>query len=166
MMRQAPPDGLQQSYQYRDVSPGTSFRTPQHLWQQSAPRDDKQIAFQSCLNLRCMTLLGKIRPAGEGRKEMGREAVNILLAKLASEVCKPQDAAAMAGRLCFSVTLAANKVGRAFIKPSYAQQFCPMRSSDRRKATAVHAFVHGICNRKASFRNEWHQAETKNWLLA
>ena len=33
----------------------------------------------------------------------------------------------MAGRLCFSVTLAASRTGSAFMKPCDAQQFCPMQ---------------------------------------
>ena len=74
---------------------------------------------------------------------MGREEVNILLAKLASEVRKSQDAAAMAGRLSFSVTLAANRVGRVFIKPFYAQQFCPMQGSaiSDKLNLAMHWFI-------------------------
>ena len=52
---------------------------------------------------------------------------NILLALLASGLFSPKDAAAMAGRLCFSVTLAASRAGRAFMKPCDAQQFCPMQ---------------------------------------
>ena len=50
----------------------------------------------------------------------------ILLRLLASGTCCQQDAASMAGRLSFSVTLSANRVGRAFIKAFYAQAMAPL----------------------------------------
>ena len=49
-----------------------------------------------------------------------------LKALLEVGVCNSADAASMAGRLSFTVTLAANRVGRAFIKPFYAQQHAPL----------------------------------------
>ena len=53
----------------------------------------------------------------------------ILLALLESGVCTSQEAASMGGRLSFSVTTSANRVGRAFIKPFYAQQMAPMHGN-------------------------------------
>jgi hypothetical protein len=51
----------------------------------------------------------------------------ILEKLLASGACSPMDSASMGGRLSFSVTTAGNRVGRAFIKPFYAQQFAPLK---------------------------------------
>ena len=42
--------------------------------------------------------------------------------------CSSELAAKMAGRLSFSVSVAANRVGRAFIKPFYAQQHAPLKA--------------------------------------
>ena len=53
----------------------------------------------------------------------------IMLRLLGSATCSPVDAASIAGRLSFSVTLAANRVGRAFIKPFNAQLFSPMHGN-------------------------------------
>ena len=44
-----------------------------------------------------------------------------------------EEASNMAGRLSFAVTAAGNKVGRAFIKPFYAQVYSPL-SGDRCRA--------------------------------
>ena len=82
-------------------------------------------------------------------KEKAEKWVNILLAWLASGVCSPQDAAAMPGRLSFSVTLAANRVGRAFIKPFYDQQFAPMHGSmiSKRLYMAMRWFIEYLITR-------------------
>ena len=62
----------------------------------------------------------------EAKAERWRE---ILLRLLNEGKCSRQEAAAMAGRLSFSVTTSANRVGRAFIKPFYAQQMAPLHGN-------------------------------------
>ena len=52
-----------------------------------------------------------------------------LLLILASGVCASELATKMAGRLDFAVSVAANRVGRAFTKPFYAQQLAPLKAS-------------------------------------
>jgi hypothetical protein len=63
-----------------------------------------------------------IAHVAEAKSEKWKDLLEQLLA---SGVCAPCNAASMAGRLSFTVTLAANRVGRAFIKPFYAQQHAP-----------------------------------------
>ena len=48
----------------KDVFPWSRIRTPQHLWQQLAPRDDEQIGFQELLGL--VLLLGTFRSEIQG----------------------------------------------------------------------------------------------------
>ena len=45
---------------------------------------------------------------------------------LASGQCEASESGKLAGRLSFAVTLASDKVGRAFIGPLYAQQHDPL----------------------------------------
>jgi hypothetical protein len=56
------------------------------------------------------------------------EKWSLLLQRLVDTmVCEPTEAAKHAGRLGFAVSLAADKVGRAFVKPFHAQANAPMK---------------------------------------
>ena len=46
---------------------------------------------------------------------------------LESMECSPELASKMAGRLSFAVIATCDRVGRAFVKPFYAQANCPLR---------------------------------------
>ena len=58
-----------------------------------------------------------------------RKWLEVLARILADRRLTPEEASKMAGRLSFAVTAAGNKVGRAFIKPFYAQVFAPLPDS-------------------------------------
>ena len=58
-------------------------------------------------------------------KDKIRKWLEVLARILADRRLTPEEASKMAGRLSFAVTAAGNKVGRAFIKPFYAQVFAP-----------------------------------------
>ena len=79
----------------------------------------------------------------------------VLLRQLVvSMKCTSDEAAKMAGRLNFSVTVQGNRVGRAFIKPFYAQHFAPM-SRDRMNSLlvwAVNWFIRYLTLRPSAVR--------------
>jgi hypothetical protein len=97
---------------------------------------------------------------------------------LASGVCAPCEAASMAGRLSFTVTLAANRVGRAFNKPFYAQQHSPTSGNVISQALekAIDWFVSYLAIRPAAIRRglaprplvvSWHDAAgASRWVAA
>ena len=63
-------------------------------------------------------------------------------------------ASKMAGRLSFTVSVAANRVGRAFIKPSYAQQHAPLKAEavSCLLAWACQWFIHYLTHRPRAVR--------------
>ena len=92
--------------------------------------------------------------------------------------CSPETAAKMAGRLNFTVSIAANRVGRAFIKPFYAQQHAPLQAEaiSCLLAWACHWFVHYLTHRPKAVRRgmqprpllvTWHDAAgASRWVAA
>ena len=101
-----------------------------------------------------------------------------LLAILEAGVCSPERAAKMAGRLSFAVSVAANRVGRAFIRPFYAQQHAPLRKGavGCLLAWACSWFVHYLSHRPRAVRwgvsprpllVTWHDAAgASRWVAA
>ena len=51
-----------------------------------------------------------------------------LLLMLQTGILAPGEAARLAGRLSFAVTVSGNKVGRAYVKPFHAQSHAPLSS--------------------------------------
>jgi len=102
----------------------------------------------------------------------------VLLGLLASGKCCSQDAASSAGRLSFSVMAAANRVGRAFIKPFYTQQFAPLSGDaiSEKLAWAMQWFIVYLDQRPTSLRRglaqrrlitTWHDAAgSTRWVAA
>ena len=68
--------------------------------------------------------------------------------------CSPELASKMAGRLSFTVSVAANRVGRAFIKPFYAQQHAPLKAEavSCLLAWACQWFIHYLPRRPRAVR--------------
>ena len=79
--------------------------------------------------------------------------VEVLTRILRDRTLSAEEASKMAGRLSFAVTAAGNKVGRAFIKPFYAQVYAPLRY-DRCSAHLLSAAKWWIVYSKARFASE------------
>ena len=56
--------------------------------------------------------------------------LELLRGVLVAGTLAPGDASKLAGRLSFSVTVTGNRVGRAYIKPFYAQMHAPLPGND------------------------------------
>jgi len=101
-----------------------------------------------------------------------------LLDILETGICASELAAVMGGRLSFAVGVAANRVGRAFIKPFYAQQHAPLKGGKVRclLANACSWFVHYLTHRPRAVRwgitlrplvTTWHDAAgASRWVAA
>jgi len=88
-------------------------------------------------DLLCMIVLGArvgvelatARVTASIDPEKGLKWTLVLLEILRTQKCDPELAAKMAGRLSFAVSAAAGKVGRAYLKPFFAQAYAPLLGS-------------------------------------
>ena len=74
---------------------------------------------------------------------------------LTTQVCTPGDASKLAGRLSFSVSVSGNRVGRAYIKPFFAQANAPLPRNQvsPRMAQSADWFLQYLENSPASARS-------------
>lgn len=101
-----------------------------------------------------------------------------LLTILECGICSAELSAKMGGRLSFAVSVAANRVGRAFLKPFYAQQHAPLKGNAVGcwLAWACSWFVHYLTHRPRAIRRgisprpllvTWHDAAgASRWVAA
>ena len=84
--------------------------------------------------------------------------------------CEAGDSGKLAGRLSFAVTMAADKVGRAYIRPFYAQQHDPLPDAmlSSRWKQAARWWIHYLEARPPAYRSidDQHREQVQLWTDA
>ena len=113
-------------------SRGWPLRTPASLKNPEARADFADLALDAAVVMDVLGIEVVLNWADKLVSTCVAEAKAVKWTEALLRLCEehrlsPDEASRMAGRLSFAVTAFSNKVGRAFVKPFYAQAHSPMR---------------------------------------